>query len=147
MKKLSVLFFTLLASSSAFCEIVKTYDSGKNCYLYQVANQNDQGSVAADGELVSDESLYGFGLKDMEVDFKNNVVRVNVIKSIVFGFNKPLMNEKSVISPKNDQFNFLINQLNRTIMLFEKVCITKDNQVIYATFFKNDQALNEKDAQ
>lgn len=147
MKKLSVLIFTLLASSSAFCEIVKTYDSDKNCFLYQVANRDDHGHASEAGEVISDESLYGFAFKDMEVDFKNNVVRLNVIKSIVLGFNKPLMREKSVISPKNDQFNFLINQLNRTIMLFEKVCITQDNQVIYATFFKTDQTSNEKSAQ
>jgi hypothetical protein len=140
MKKL-ILFFVLLISSSSFADILKSKDVENDCSLYAVAPRDANGEIifSPGQKIVSKSNLYGFSFENMEVDFQNDVVRVEMIQNIVFGFDKPFFDHKLSISPENEKFTFLINQLNRSIMLFEKVCVDSNDNIIYAEFFENKQ--------
>jgi hypothetical protein len=70
--------------------------------------------------------------RDMEVNFETREVMVQPIMNIVLGFNRPLTETKLAIAEGNKDFTYLINQLNRNVLLFEKVCITRDGKIEYA---------------
>lgn len=137
MKKLMFLIITLVSARFAHADIVREADTAQRCYLYQGAVRDEKGQIKiSEGQTVfSNNDIYGFSLENMTVDFKSQLVYVDVVQNIIWGFDKPLLPARIAINPKNEQFNFLINQLNRSIMLFEKVCITGNNELIYAKFF------------
>ena len=57
----------------------------------------------------------------------------------ILGFNKPLLAQKQSIQATNEHFNFLTNQLNRKIMVFEKICIDSRSEIIYAQFYESQK--------
>lgn len=48
------------------------------------------------------------------------------------GFNRVLTSQKAFIAQQNPNFPFLINELNRKVQLLQKICIAKNNEIIYA---------------
>jgi hypothetical protein len=72
----------------------------------------------------------------MEVNFQKKSVSVDPMMNIFLGMNRRLINSKVTISNKNPNFNFLINQLNRKLYVFEKMCITGKNELVYANMFE-----------
>jgi hypothetical protein len=89
--------------------------------------------------VVISRDVYGMTFQNMEIDFDKKIVKVDAVANIILGLNKLLVPNKVVLSPNNDQFNFLINQLNRKIFVFEKMCISKQNEVIYANYFETKE--------
>lgn len=139
MKKL--LIALALVSTTSFAAVVKSTDSVNQCSLYQVIpNDENGGYTMSEGQiLVSPRSIYGLAFESMEVDFDQRKVMVQPMMNIVLGINKPLLPFKVSIHEQNPNFNFLINQLNRKIYAFEKVCIDNKNEVIYAEFFPTEE--------
>lgn len=119
-------------SSSAFSAVYKSYDSNASCNLYRVVN-TDQ--VQDEDVLVYAKNVYGISFENLEVDFANREAKVQVMLNVTLGFNRSLLEKKSTISADNVNFTNLINHLNRKIKLFENICITDENQIVYANEF------------
>lgn len=149
LKQITLASLILLSSLSAFSDVVKSEDLENHCTLYELGTRDEAGvTQLKEGQtLVSKNNLYGFSLKDLEVDFESKVVKVNLIQNIVFGFNKSLFPEKVTITPENKDFSFLINNLNRVIHLFDRVCVTSENKLVYAKFFETQENAANKTSQ
>lgn len=120
----------LTLSTSAFSSVVKSYDSKKGCNLYSVVSDTKKAKQAGE-TVVYDKAVYGLAIEDMDVDFDNREVTVQVVMNIVMGINRNI-GTKSIIEESNPQFKMLVNQVNRKISMFEKVCISQDARLIYA---------------
>ncbi|MFA6238352.1 MAG: hypothetical protein WC635_13550 [Bacteriovorax sp.] len=138
-KLLAITLVTILASSSAFSAVVKSYDTEKNCDLYTVVQPDEKGKIKLKPtEVITySKDVYGLSFQEMEINFENREVLVMPIMNVVFGINRPLTATKTSISADNEEFNFLINQLNRKLYVFEKVCIG-DNKIVYAKMFETE---------
>lgn len=138
MKKM--IFFMLLAlvTQAGHAAITKKRDSEQNCTLYKVVNPDENGklNIASDEVIVNQKDAYGLSFVDMEIDFENREVLVRPTINIIMGLNRPLINGKGIIKADNQDFNFLINQLNRKLYVFEKVCIGDNNVIAYAKMFE-----------
>ena len=141
MKTFSALFLSLLLASSSFAAIVKSADQEKNCTLYQVIAADENGNIPLDENqtVVISRDVYGMTFQNMEIDFDKKIVKVDAVANIILGLNRLLVPNKVILSPKNEEFSFLINQLNRKIFVFEKMCISKQNEVIYAKYFETKE--------
>ncbi len=129
-----VLALLMTLSFSLQAKVVSMKDNDNKCTLYRVTTEE---TPALDEEIIiSDKDAYGFTFQDMEVQFKNQTVTVQPMINVVLGFNRALTNSKSIIKASNPEFKFLVNQLNRKIYALEKVCINKNNEIIYAKQFE-----------
>ena len=128
---MSILFS--LITTSAFAAVVKGYDAEKSCDLYRVPSTDSNGKIIINaGEVViSTREAYGLSFRDMEVNFDTREVLVQPTINIILGFNRPLIEGKGIIAEDNADFKYLINQLNRNLLLFDKMCIA-GNKIIYA---------------
>lgn len=133
MKKL-ILLTIVLTSSLSHALVVKTDDFAQKCTLYRATSE--QTPVAEDDVIVSDKDAYGLTFSDMDIDFKSKKVTIQPMINVVLGFNRNLTNDRAFISSKNPEFKFLINQLNRKLYVFEKICISDKNEIIYAKQFE-----------
>lgn len=141
MKYALLALFCLCFQSIAFGAVASSSDRENNCTLYQsiAADANGNVVLADDQTLVSSKNVYGLSFIDMEVDFDRHEVRVQTMMNVVLGLNKPLVAGKSSIKEGNPDFAFLINQLNRKVSLFEKICISSSNEVVYAKMFETTE--------
>jgi hypothetical protein len=141
MKNALSLLLLALMSISAHAQVIKGNDQDHSCTLYRVANEEEGKPIKLnqDEVVISEKAAYGISFVDMEVDFENRKVLVQPTINIILGFNRPLIPKKAIISEENPNFNFLINQLNRKILVFEKVCISSDNEVVYAKMFESTE--------
>jgi hypothetical protein len=129
--KISFLLLTLSISFSSFGAIVTSKDVTNNCTAYRIVTTE---SPAQSHESLQDQrEFFGFSLGNMEIDFANKVVYVDVIKRILFGFNRNVVEGRVVIRPENPNFNALVNQLNRVVLTLSEVCITEQNELMWAT--------------
>lgn len=108
------------------------------------ADENGKLKIASDEVIVNQKEAYGLSFVDMEIDFDNQSVFVQPTINVVMGLNRPLINGKGIIKADNPDFNFLINQLNRKLYVFEKICIGDNNVIAYANMFENKQDENQK---
>ena len=139
MKKTVLLTFLIsLITTTAWSAVVKGYDAEKACDLYRIAktDANNKVIINAGEVLLTAREAYGLSFRDMEINFNNREVLVQPTINIVLGFNRPLLNEKVAIEESNPDFTNLINQLNRHVMLFEKMCIG-NGKVVYAKMYEN----------
>ena len=145
MKKTIITFLALTFCSASFAAIVKSKDDINNCTLFQVIQPDENGNIqtAENQSVVFSNDTYGMSFQDMEINFEKREVLVQPMVNIILGLNKQLIGSKAIISAKNDQFNFLINQLNRKILVFEKICIAKNNEIIYANYFDDQENIKK----
>lgn len=138
MKK--IIFFMLLAvlTQAGQAAVIKKRDSEQNCTLYKVISPDANGKlkISNDEVIVTQKDAYGLSFIDMEINFDAREVLVQPTINVVMGLNRPLINAKASISADNADFNFLINQLNRKIMVFEQICISDNNIIQYAKMFE-----------
>ncbi len=146
MKKTFILVLLTLISTSGIAAVIKGRDSDNACTLYKIMPSDAKGKVAlSEGEVVIYfKEAYGLSFTEMEVNFDNREVLIQPTINIVMGFNLPLIQTKAAIPSDHVDFNFLINQLNRKILLFEKICITQDNKIAYAKMFEQTPAPESK---
>jgi hypothetical protein len=137
MKLIHLLISIIFVCANASAAVVKSHDLDRSCTLYQAITPDQDGHVvlSAGQKLVSSKNVYGLSFIDMEVNFDRKEVLIQPMMNIVLGFNKELIAHKAVIKEGNADFGFLINQLNRKLLLFEKICIGAGNEVIYAHYF------------
>lgn len=139
--KNSVLLCTLITflSATAQAAVVKGQDSENACVLYRVVSADSSGRISrANNEvIVYAKEVYGLSFQDMEINFDNREVLVQPTMNVVMGINRPLISKKAVISSDHKDFNFLINQLNRKLYVFEKICIN-DGKIVYAKMFETE---------
>lgn len=138
-KLLAIALSTVLVSTTALSAVVKSYDSERNCDLYSVVQPDEKGKIKLKPtEVITySKEVYGLSFQDMEINFENREVSITPVMNVVLGLNRSLTASKVSISADNEEFNFLINQLNRKLYVFEKVCIS-ENKVIYAKMFETE---------
>lgn len=139
MKKTLLLGLIALFSTSTFSAVVTSFDSKNHCTLYRSVSADSNGGMKlGDGETIFlDRDVYGFSIKDMEIDFDRREVLVQPMINIVLGFNKELISSKVKITSDNPHFSSLVNQLNHTVSLFDKICLSHDDKIIYAEGAEN----------
>lgn len=126
----------LTLSTSAFSSVVKSYDAKKSCTLYRVIHSDSKEQKKSNESMYLNKEIYGFTFENMEIDFDRREVKVDPMMNVVLGLNQSLRTSKSTILESNPNFNNLINQLNRKLFLLERICISDDNQIIYAKQFE-----------
>ena len=138
MKKTLVVMLMALLTQASFAATIKKRDVDHGCTLYKVISPDANGKLkVSQGEIIiNQKDAYGLSITDMEIDFANREVLVQPQINVVFGINRPLTEKKAVISADNAEFNFLINQLNRKVYLFEQICISDKNEIEYAKMFE-----------
>lgn len=140
MKKL-IIFTFLMANQTVFASVVKSIDENYSCNLFRVTTEETP--ITQDEVIINTKDAYGLTFVDMEIDFKNQTVSVQPVINTVLGLDKNLIPDRAIISPTNSDFKYLINQLNRRIFVFEKICITNKNEIKYAKEFEpKDQSEN-----
>lgn len=137
---LIALSFGLFSSAQAM--ITQQADTQNNCELYSVVNyeRNAAGEYVLsrelrEGERVVDERThYGLELKNLTIDFDRRSASFEVLSQVAFGRNRSLVGEdqKVSVSADNEQFDMLVNQVNRKLFVMNSICIDRDQQVIYA---------------
>jgi hypothetical protein len=138
--KICIFILSMIISMTSFGAVVKGWDKEQLCDLYRVVN--DETPRSQDEITVFNKAVYGLSITNMDIDFNNVLVKVDPIINVTLGFNRPLLNEKVFITSQNPDFTFLINQINRKIYLFEKMCIGKNNELIYAKYFPTEETKN-----
>ncbi|MGZ3789469.1 MAG: hypothetical protein ACXVLQ_13150 [Bacteriovorax sp.] len=141
MKQTLLFCFMTLFTSNAFSAVVQSHDKENSCTLYKVVSGDSNGKVALrSGEvIINSKEAYGLSFQDMEVNFDGHEVMIQPMINIVLGFNRPLTAGKVSIPEEHPEFQFLINQLNRKVSFFEKICISSDNKVVYAKILEHKQ--------
>ncbi len=125
-------------------EVVKEIDHSQNCTRYKRINhiRNSNGDyvlereVKPSEEVISKKDIYGFGLKDLSIDFDNREVLVNVDQKVIMGFNRNLTKSKIKISAEHPKFKELINELNYDVLLLDEVCINLAGELVDAVRFE-----------
>lgn len=136
-----ILLSTLLLASVSQAAVVKSFDHENHCTLYQAVAEQENGDVIlTTGQTIfSKKRVYGLSFVEMEIDFDKREVSVVPTMNVVLGVNRPLFESKVVIREENPEFTFLINQLNRRLFLFEKMCINSSSEVVYAKYFPQEE--------
>lgn len=129
--KFSILLLVLSASLTSFGAIVTSHDGKHSCTVYR-ATSEEQPKLASEG-VVEPRNVYGLTIKNILIDFDTKTVSVEITKRIVLGFDRPLLEQRAEIKASNPNFKYLVNQLNRDLFTFDKVCITDQNELIWAT--------------
>lgn len=138
----SIAFLALIASLNAHALITRQYDRANDCDLYSVVNKerNSDGDYVLEREIKASETVlddrghYGLESTNLSIDFDQRKASFEIIKQVVFGFNKNLLERdgaKVSISADNAQFDQAINQVNRKLFSFSQVCLDETNEVIY----------------
>lgn len=118
-------------SAPALADLVKQVDDKNGCTIYRSTSEEKPATL--DETVVSDVTLYGFVLRNMDIDFNRKQVTVDIVMSVVLGRNKNLTTGRAFIRSDNPQFHFLLNQLNRNILNLDRVCVTEKNELVYAS--------------
>ena len=98
-------------------EVVKEIDHAKSCTWYKRINhvRNSAGEYVLEREIkpseevISKKDLYGFGLKDLEIDFDAREVKLNIDQKIIMGLNRNLTSSKVTLSADHPNFKTIIN--------------------------------------
>lgn len=130
MKILIAALATLFVTNS-FALVVKSYDRTNGCDLYRVTKTEESTEVRSNEVIYLKKPVYGIKIEDMDIDFRNEEVTVTPIVQVVLGFDRPLV-KKVTISGSNSKFKELTNQLNKSLTVFESVCISADNHLVHA---------------
>lgn len=137
--KTIVVMGLFIISTSAFSMVVKRADKANSCTLYRVIEAETKVKKQANEVVVFEKGVYGFSLENLDIDFDHREAKVQVTLNVILGFNKPLLPQKQSIQATNEHFSFLTNQLNRKIMVFEKICIDSRSEIIYAQFYESQK--------
>lgn len=130
MKILLAALVTLFVSNS-YALILKSSDRVNGCDLYRVSKTEESSEVRRGESIYSKKVVYGIKIENMDIDFQHEEVSVTPIIQVVLGFDKPLV-ERVVIEKSNPNFKHLTNQLNKSLTVFESVCISSDNRLVHA---------------
>lgn len=136
-KSLIIMVVASFLSSSLYASVVKGLDTQNSCDLYRVIKPDTILKKTTNEEVIFAKEVYGLSIQDLEINFDNREVSVQPKINVLLGLNRNLTEDKMIISSNHENFNFLINQINRKIYLFEKICI-KDGKLVYASGFPEE---------
>lgn len=130
--KLSVFSFAALIafSNAAFAGIALSRDAKAGCDVYRITTSDHPPTKTE--ELISDAYASGFALRNANVDFDSKIVRIQAIAVVRLGFNDRPAGASTWISPRQQNFNDLLNSLNRTVFLYSRVCVAPSGQIMWA---------------
>lgn len=134
----TILMIGLLSLSvTAQSAVVKSYDTVHGCNLYRVVETDNENQlkINSDDVVIYPKAVYGLSLSELEIDFNNREAKAQIYMNVVLGLNRTLVSKKSVVEADNEQFNLIINQVNRKLYLMEKICLTSENKISYVTLF------------
>lgn len=129
-----LLIVAAFLSLNTHASLVQSNDRENKCTLYRTTSE--QAPIKDDETVILEKEAYGITLVNLEIDFASKSALVQPEVSIVLGLNRKLTDNKSKIKANNPNFTFLINQLNRRVLLLEKICISKNNEIIYGNAFE-----------
>lgn len=135
MKKTFFVLLLAMFTTSSFASVIKGLDKDNKCTLYRIENTSSV-KLASGEVIINKKDAYGISFTNMEINFDTREVLVQPIINIMLGINVPLIPNKAIIPENHNDFNFLINQLNRKLYVFEKVCIDDNGKVVYAKMFE-----------
>ena len=129
MKILLATLVTLFVSNS-YALVLKSTDRANGCDLYRVSKTEETTEIGRNEVVFIKKPAYGIKIENMDIDFRNEEVSVTTIVQVVLGFNKALVKEV-IIEKSNNDFKALTNQLNKSLTVFESVCISSDNRLVF----------------
>ncbi len=132
MKKLMSAIALLSISTTSFAAVYSSSDVKNRCTLYRVVNPSTTLQAQPNETLEFKKDVYGFSLQDLSIDFDNREAKAVLMMHVALGFNRPLLSSEAVIAAENKNFTSLINYTNRRINLLQKVCVNRDNEIIYS---------------
>lgn len=123
----------LFASSTSFASVIKNYDHKNSCNLYRVLRGDEKANYkpATGDEVVVTKDVYGLATRDLEINFNNRNASAIVMINIALGMNRQLVSFSPKIESDHKDFAKYINQLNRKATLIQKICINRDNTIVY----------------
>ena len=129
--QLFYLFIALIFMTAipGFAAVVKATDKDQGCTLYRVTDQ-DNPMLKDESEVIPND-VYGLSIRDLEIDFNKKQVTVAVLVQIILGFDRNLTSHRLTISSTNPQLKYLTNEINRTVYLFNGICINHQNEIVY----------------
>jgi len=129
---LSVFSFAALItfSNAAFAGIALSRDAKAGCDVYRITTEDHPPSKTE--ALISDALASGFSFRHANIDFESKVVRIQVVAVVRLGFNDRPAGSATWITPRQQNFNDLLNSLNRTVFLYSRVCVAPTGQIIWA---------------
>lgn len=133
MKTIISLFTVAILSSishTAVAGIALSRDAKSGCDLYRITTEEQP--VSKTEELVSNARASGFSMRNATIDFETKVVRLQAVAIVRIGFNDRPAGASTWISPQQQNFNALLNSLNKTVFLFSKVCVAPTGQILWA---------------
>jgi hypothetical protein len=120
----------IFSSNIAFAGIALSRDAKSGCDVYRITTAEQPATKAE--ELISDAHASGFSMRNATVDFDSKIVKIQAVAVVRLGFNDRPAGAATWISPRQPNFNDLLNSLNRTVFLYSKVCISPTNQILWA---------------
>ncbi len=121
-----------LAAIHASGGITESNDLLGGCRVYSVTVENkfDSGKET----LIYDGYVSGFNLRNLRVDFDTRLVYVDLEGVVRLGFNQFPAGRRTWISPKQENFQALLNSVNRSIFFFNKACVTPFGQILWMKY-------------
>lgn len=138
MKKFFIaLFLFVISHMGVKAAVYKSIDSQMDCIRYEVISKikGEDGisryerETLEGEELLSEESLYGLTVQDVDIDFDNREANFIIVKNVILGFNNSFFEDgrRNSIDSEHKDFKEMINQVNKKVRLIKSVCINTDN--------------------
>jgi len=117
--------------------VLTSFDSANDCKLITVLKKvkDENGDRKYPRELTDNETIiskkssYGLALENIKIDFENKLVSANLEIRLILAKD---IDQTIQIKSDNPNFDELISYHNHSIVLWDKVCLDSDNNLIYA---------------
>ena len=135
---LALFLFTICNTTSA--AIFKSQNNKLGCTEYSVVNKVKtengdyvyQRELKSNEEIITDKTIYGLSLKNMEIDFDKRTASFDIIKNVTLGLNRSLLSlgSKITIDSRHKDFQKVNNMLNRKLILITNICLDENLNII-----------------
>lgn len=125
-KRLLITIFICALSHSSFAGVRKI--ETPHCSNYVI--DHDMPLDSTDENIVTKRQTYGLYIDNMKVNFEDQSVTFDLKTAIILGLNKKIIDERIKIKEDHPKFETFINFLNKDLLLFQEICLNRDNEVI-----------------
>lgn len=126
------LAFGLLTAFNAQGGIAQSNEIQGGCRVYSIPFENK--FDPRNETLIYEGPVSGFNLRNVRIDFDSRVVYVDLEAVVRLGFNQFPAGKKTWISPKQENFQALLNSINRSFFYFYKACVTPAGQIMWVKY-------------
>ena len=127
-----LLAFGILASINAEGGITQSNEIQGGCRVYSVPFENK--FDPRNETLIYAGYVSGFNLRNLRIDFDSRIVYVDLEGVVRLGFNQFPAGKETWISPKQENFNAILNAVNRSYFFFYKACVTPAGQILWVKY-------------